>query len=466
MTGPTALHVPAALLERYAVAAPRYTSYPTAVDWRGDLDPATYAARLATAASAPGPLAVYVHIPFCEALCLFCGCSVVITQKHDRGGAYVDQLALEFAAAGKTGIGRRAVTQYHWGGGTPTFLSESEITRLHEAFSRAFTLAPDAEVAIEVDPRHTTAGQIALLARLGFNRISLGVQDFDQQVQEAVNRVQSFEQTRAVCDAARAAGIHSLNIDLIYGLPWQTPAGFARTLERVLEIRPERVALFNYAHVPWIRKHQTALPESAFPSPAVKMEIFTQSVARFTAAGYDYIGLDHFALPHDELAIARRAGTLQRNFMGYTTRRGDDLLPFGMSAIGSVGGAFVANPRDLTAWSTRVDQQGLAVERGHVLDADDALRSAVIMALMCVGRVDIRAIERAHGIAFAAHFATEIAELAPAVADGLVTITPEAITATTLGQVFLRNIAVPFDRYFRLRRERAAGTDRTFSRTV
>jgi oxygen-independent coproporphyrinogen III oxidase len=460
------LHVPEELLARYATSAPRYTSYPTAIDWRNDLDPATYPERLAAAAAHPAPLSVYIHVPFCEARCFFCGCNVVITKNHEKATPYLAELEKELAAARATGIGRRKVTQYHWGGGTPTYLREHEIERLHAAFAATFTLEPDAEVAIEIDPRHTTASQIRLLAQLGFNRLSLGVQDFDLKVQQAVHRIQSEEETRAAVDTGRSAGFRSVNIDLIYGLPYQTRTGFAATVERVLTMRPERVALFHYAHVPWIRKHQEGLPEEAFPDAALKMAIFTDSVARFTAAGYEYIGLDHFALPEDELAVARKDGTLQRNFMGYTTRKGTDLLPFGVSAIGEVGGAFVANPREISTWAALAGSRGHAVERGHVLDADDRLRRDVIIGLMCRNRVVKSEIAKAHGVDFDRTFASELEELRGPAADGLVILGQDALEITPLGQVFLRNVALPFDRYYRLRRASGDPAARTFSKTV
>jgi oxygen-independent coproporphyrinogen III oxidase len=458
--------IPAGLLERYGVAAPRYTSYPTAVDWRGNFDPATYAERLQHAAKADAPLAIYVHVPFCERRCLFCGCNVVITKNHDKATPYLDDLEREIAAARATGIGRRKVTQYQWGGGTPTFLSESEIERLHGLITGAFAFEPDAEIAIEVDPRHCTPGQIRTLKRLGFNRLSAGVQDFDPKVQEAIHRVQSEEQTRAVVDEARAAGFGSINIDLIYGLPYQTLEGFDRTLDRILDIRPERIALFHYAHVPWIRKHQEALPVEAFPDAATRARIFVHAIGRLGAGGYELIGLDHFALPDDELARARRDGSLQRNFMGYTTRRGTDLVPFGVSSIGEIGGAFVQNPREVDAWSARARTSGHAVERGHVLDRDDQIRRDVIMRMMCHARVDKRAIESAWNLEFDEAFAVEIADLEGPEKDGLITRGADSLEATPLGQLFLRNLAVPFDRYFRERKSRPDGLSRTFSRTL
>ncbi len=309
----TASPISRELLEKYSTSAPRYTSYPTAVDWSKDFDPSRYPALLERAARDTGPLSVYVHLPFCAELCLFCGCNVVISRSRSRIDQYIDRLEAEFARVGATGIGKRRVHQYHWGGGTPTQLDLAQIERVHAAFAKTFELAPDAEVAVEVDPRVTSAEQIELLARLGFNRVSLGVQDFEPRVQEAIKRVQSEEETRAVVDAARSRGIRSVNIDLIYGLPHQSEAGFARTVDRILAIRPERVALFHYAHVPWMKKHQTAVHVEDAPASDVKLSIFMHAVEQFRAAGYVYIGLDHFALPTDELAIALSQEKLQRN---------------------------------------------------------------------------------------------------------------------------------------------------------
>lgn len=466
MTGAPAVEIPVELLERYGVAAPRYTSYPTAVDWRNDMDPATYRDRLARAAGSGAPLSIYVHVPFCEQLCLFCGCNVVVTHHHERAAPYLDDLEREIAAVAATGIARRPVTQLHIGGGTPTFLSEDELARLAAMIRSAFTIDAGAEVAIEVDPRHTTHGQIALLRSLGFNRMSAGVQDFDPRVQDAIRRVQSEEQTRAVVLDARAAGFQSINVDLIYGLPFQTFEGFDRTLDRILDLRPDRIALFHYAHVPWIRKHQEAMPQEAFPDVRTKSRIFVNAVGRLCDAGYEAIGLDHFALADDELACARRDGTLQRNFMGYTTRRGGDLIPFGVSSIGEVDGAFVQNPRDVAAWSERARTAGCAVERGHLLDDDDLLRRDVIMRMMCLGVVDIGAVECASHVRFAEHFARELDDLAALERDGLVRVSSRTIEATALGRFFLRNLALPFDRYFRERSKGAGGAARTFSRTV
>jgi oxygen-independent coproporphyrinogen-3 oxidase len=454
------------LLEKYATSAPRYTSYPTAVDWTGGFDPALYPERLTTAAASDDPLSVYVHVPFCAEMCLFCGCNVVVTRSTDRVEAYLARLEREFERVRETGIGRRAVHQYHWGGGTPTHLSLPQIERLQAAFDLTFETSEGAEVAIEVDPRVTTVEQIELLTALGFNRVSLGVQDFDLAVQEAVKRVQPEAETRAVIDAARACGIHSVNVDLIYGLPHQTRAGFADTVRRLLAIRPDRVALFHYAHVPWMKKHQTALDMEKAPSSADKLLIFTDALRLFRDAGYVYVGLDHFALPDDELAVALREKRLHRNFMGYTTRRGSEMVSLGVSAIGEVAGSFVQNASNEPEYLQKIDADGFATYRGHDLTPDDRLRRDVILSLMCNGIVDKRAIETAHGIAFDATFATELAELAPLADDGLVELGRDVLRLTDLGQVFMRNVAVPFDRYLRERRARGGDGQRTFSKTL
>lgn len=453
------------LLEKYATNAPRYTSYPTAVDWSKEFEGSAYPELLAQAATKPGPLSVYAHLPFCAELCLFCGCNMVVSRNVSRIDDYLDCLEIEFETVGRSGLGSRVVRQYHWGGGTPTQLNLEQIERVQRAFSRYFHFSPDAEVGLEVDPRVTSREQIRLLSQLGFNRISLGVQDFDPQVQKAIKRVQSEEETRAVVDAAREFGMGSVNIDLIYGLPYQTEAGFADTVDRVLAIRPERVALFHYAHVPWMKGHQETMDASAMPSSELKLSIFLRAIEQFRTAGYDYIGLDHFALPTDEMAVAHREHKLGRNFMGYTTRRGDDMISLGVSSIGDVSGCFVQNSPKELEYKALIRERGFATHRGHRLSAEDQLRRDVILALMCNGRVDPGAIERTHGIVFEQYFARELAELQPLEADGLVRRENGALVVTELGQLFLRNVALPFDRYYAARRA-AGGGAQTFSRTV
>lgn len=453
------------LLTKYATNAPRYTSYPTAVDWSKEFEGSAYPELLAQAATRSGPLSVYVHLPFCAELCLFCGCNMVVSRNVSRIDDYLDCLEIEFETVGKSGVGSRVVRQYHWGGGTPTQLNLEQIERVQRAFSRWFRFSSDAEVGLEVDPRVTTREQIRLLAQLGFNRISLGVQDFDPEVQQAIKRVQSEAETRAVVDAAREYGMGSVNIDLIYGLPHQNEAGFERTVERVLAIRPERVALFHYAHVPWMKGHQEAMDASAMPSSEVKLSIFLRAIEQFRGAGYEYIGLDHFALPSDEMAIAHREHSLGRNFMGYTTKRGDDMLSLGVSSIGDVSGCFVQNSPKELEYKALVRERGFATHRGHRLTPEDQLRRDVILALMCNGRIDKGAVEARHGIAFDPYFARELSELIPLEDDGLVRCESGALVVTELGQLFLRNVALPFDRYYAARKA-AGGGAQTFSRTV
>ena len=454
------------LLERYATSAPRYTSYPTAVDWSKDFEPARYPGLLRKAAERPGPLSVYVHLPFCRELCLFCGCNVVISRNTSRYDAYLDALEAEVRTIAASGIGARRVRQYHWGGGTPTQLDLGRLERVQSAFEHAFRLDEDAEVAIEVDPRVTTPDQIRFLAAHGFNRVSMGVQDFEPAVQKAIQRVQSEQETREVVQAARESGIPSVNIDLIYGLPLQTPRGFEATIERVLDIRPERVALFHYAHVPWLKKHQTAIDYGETPPIESKFAILARAVEQFESAGYVYIGLDHFALPEDELAVALREERLQRNFMGYTTRRGEDLVGLGVSSIGDVAGCYVQNATKEFEYGSAVKTAGHAVHRGHELTVDDALRRDVILGLMCNGILRKNEIEARHGIRFDEAFEVELAELAPLADDGLVLLEPGAIRLTTLGQMFMRNVALPFDRYFRERRKSGTPGKSTFSKTL
>lgn len=452
-----------ALLERYRTSAPRYTSYPTAVDWVNDLDAEDYPARLARAAAKPEGLSVYLHVPFCAEMCLFCGCNVVITRSEDRVERYLSHLQQELATIQASGVGQRGVQQYHWGGGTPTSLSPAQIERVHGWFADAFRFDEGSEASIEVDPRVTTAEQVRLLASLGWNRISMGVQDFQEDVQKAVKRVQSEAQTRAVIDAARGAGMESVNIDLMYGLPHQTRASFKSTVETVLDIRPERVALFHYAHVPWLKKHMTALDTDAMPDSDEKLAIFLDSIEAFAAAGYVYIGLDHFALPDDELAVARAEGSLNRNFMGYTTLRGTEMISAGVSAIGEVDGAFVQNHPVEMEYLEQIASVGHGAKRGHVLTAEDHLRRDLILTLMCNCRIDKRRLEAEHGVVFDEHFKGELEALAPMEEDGLLVRDTDEVRLTELGQLFMRNAALPFDTYYAARSSNGEGT---FSKTL
>lgn len=454
--------VPEILLERYGGAIPRYTSYPTAVDWRDDVKPDDYPGLLKLAARHEGAASLYVHIPFCERRCLFCGCNVKVTRDRSLGDAYVDGIEKELMTLRNSGVGRRPLSQVHWGGGTPTWLTEAQTRRLHAGITDVFELEEGAEVAIEVDPRVTTEERVRLLGSLGFERISMGVQDLDVDVQHAIGRVQDEAATRALMDASRNAGFGSVNVDLILGLPAQTPESFAKTLEKIALWRPDRIAMFNYAHVPWLQKHHRAIDVSRAPTPEEKVTILRRSVAFLQDAGYVFLGLDHFALATDELAVAAEEQRLARNFMGYTVRGGEDLFAVGTSAIGEVSGAYVQAPRELDEWREAVEARSHAVVRGHRLVPDDRLRRSVIMELMCNSRVRKSAIEAEYGVVFDATFDVEIGALEALERDGLVYLEPHQISVTPLGRLFVRHVAAVFDRA----RRKESHRETRFSRTL
>jgi oxygen-independent coproporphyrinogen III oxidase len=452
------------LIRRYDRPGPRYTSYPTAVEFTAAFDEAAYREQLSRAAASEAPLSFYVHLPFCEERCSFCGCSVIITKKREVAAHYLSYLHREIEMLADALGSRRRLVQYHWGGGTPTYLSLDEMAALQAQVTKYFEVQPGAEVAIEVDPRVTSFEQLELLSRLGFNRLSFGVQDFTPEVQHAVNRLQSEAQTRALFDEGRRLGFHSINLDLIYGLPFQTRASFARTVDSVVAMRPDRVAVYSYAHVPWIRGNQKKIDPADLPPAEQKIELFVEAMERFLAAGYQQIGMDHFALPEDELAQASSAGTLHRNFMGYTTRPAADMAACGVSGIGDVSGAFAQNVKKLSTYYQALDAGRFPIERGYRLDQDDHLRRDVITNLMCNFRVDVAAIEMRHRIDFHSYFAREIQELmaGPAV-DGFVAIGAGRIDVTEPGRLFVRNVAMVFDRHLR---EKAKDDKPVFSRTV
>ena len=456
--------LPIELLQRYDRPGPRYTSYPTAVEFHEGFDANTYASHLERAAmEASLPLSLYVHLPFCEERCTFCGCTVVITRKREIAARYLEYVHRELALVARVLGARRRVLQYHWGGGTPTYLSVDQIRALHAAVAERFEIVPDAEVAIEVDPRVTSAAQLEALREIGFNRLSMGVQDFTPEVQQAVNRIQPEALTRDLFERARRLGFESINIDLIYGLPLQTPSSFGRAVDAVVAMRPDRVAVYSYAHVPWIRPHQRRIAPETLPSGARKLELFREAMDRFLGAGYAQIGMDHFALGDDEIARAAASGALHRNFMGYTTRPAPDLIGVGLSAIGDAAGGFAQNARKLSTYYAALDEGRFATERGYVLDEDDRLRRQVIADLMCNFGVDRRAIEERFGIRFDDYFASELEELGGAPrADGLVELTADRVQVTPLGRLLVRNVAMIFDRHLR---ERTGGQP-VFSRTV
>jgi oxygen-independent coproporphyrinogen-3 oxidase len=456
-----------ALLERYDRPGPRYTSYPTAVEFHDGVGEAQYRERLALVNAAAGePLSAYVHLPFCEERCAFCGCNVVITRHRHVAAEYLDSLEREVDLLAAALPDRRTIAQMHWGGGTPTYYDAEQLSRVFDRVHRHFTFTPGAELGVEIDPRVTSAAHLQRLRGLGFNRLSMGVQDFAPDVQKAINRLQSYELTRDLMGEARAAGFGSVNVDLIYGLPLQTLDGFRRTLEQTLTLRPERVAAYSFAFVPWMRAQMKYLDLEALPSPRLKLELLALTIDAFVGAGYRQIGMDHFALPSDDLGQAADRGDLHRNFMGYTVQKTPDMVAMGVSGIGEVHGAFVQNTKKLPEYYAAIAAGRFPIERGYEMSPDDLLRRHVISALMCNFRVDVHEVEARFGIDFASYFAEELTELRAAgspATDGLVTIDDARIDITPIGRLFVRNVCMVFDRYLRAR---TAGSKPVFSRTV
>jgi oxygen-independent coproporphyrinogen-3 oxidase len=439
------------LIERYDRPGPRYTSYPSALQFGPGFDEAAYraAAERSRVARPGAPLSVYVHVPFCSSPCFYCGCSRIITRQFDRAEPYVQALEKEAAMQGALFEGLRPIEQLHFGGGTPTFLSPEQLRRVMAALDREFGLsdAEHREYSIELDPRTISLATLTELAGLGFNRISLGVQDFDPQVQQAVNRIQSVKDTLDLITEARRVGMRSVSVDLIYGLPYQTRESWARTLDIIATAAPDRIAAYSYAHLPERFKAQRHIDASRLPTPREKLGLLALTIDRFTEAGYHYIGMDHFARPGDELALARRNGTLHRNFQGYSTRGGLDLVGLGMTAIGSLDDTYSQNARQLDGYYAAINQGRLAIEKGMRLGAEDKLRRDVVMGLMCRDGVTFAEIESAHGIGFRRHFAAELARLDALAADGLVEVDSRGIRVTASGRLLLRAIAMVFDAY-------------------
>jgi oxygen-independent coproporphyrinogen-3 oxidase len=482
------------LLRRFDTPGPRYTSYPTAdrfVDTFGPAEAGLALSRRAQMAagaaerpqaaanarrrpprglsqlgSGPSltqePLSVYVHIPFCESLCYYCACNKVITKHHERAAEYLDVLEAELElVVAQLGRGQ-PVAQLHFGGGSPTFLSDNELERLVHSLQAAFRFSADAELSIEVDPRTVTPQRLHALRLLGFNRLSFGVQDFDPDVQQAVHRMQPYESVRLLMDCARSLGFTSINADLIYGLPKQTPASFARTLQQIGELRPDRIALYAYAHLPTRFKPQRRIVADDLPGPAQRTQMLGAAIRSFLSRGYEYIGMDHFALADDALAVAKREGRLQRNFQGYSTHKDCDLIALGASAIGRVGATYYQNAKTLPEYYGAVRNGRLPVVRGIALTDDDLLRRGVIMDLMCQGRLDFRSVEEAFGVSVPQYFAAELQRLAALAEQGLVEVNADAIVVTPKGWYLVRAIAMVFDRYL----QTEARTPERFSRVV
>lgn len=445
------------LIRKYDVSGPRYTSYPTAdrfVEAFGEPQLEQWLGWRNIGGFSQ-PLSLYVHLPFCATLCYYCGCNKVVTRDHGRSLKYIKYLAKELALLEPLLGERVALAQIHWGGGTPNFLSRAEMSELVASIESTFTRSEKTEYAIEVDPRSAEPGRMAFLAELGFTRLSIGVQDFDPAVQKAVHRVQSVETTRRVMEEARAHGFMSVNLDLIYGLPRQSLDSFNRTLDEVLALQPDRIALYNYAHLPKLFKPQRRIVEVELPSAELKLELMTLAIGRLTRAGYLYIGMDHFARPDDELAVAQKLGKLARGFQGYSTHSGD-LIGLGLSSIGQLGPTYYQNIKELDRYYAALDAGRLPVLRGVELTPDDLARRAVIQALMCHFRVSIESIELSYLVDFNRHFAAEMHMLKRLADEGLVELQPDWIVVTPKGRLLVRAIAMLFDRYLREARERAS----------
>jgi oxygen-independent coproporphyrinogen-3 oxidase len=445
------------LVRRYDVNGPRYTSYPTAdrfVEAFGADDYQVWLGKR-TIGGISRPLSLYVHIPFCNTICYYCACNKIITKDHGRSAKYIKYLGKELALQAAALDGSHEVVQLHFGGGTPTFLSHDEMRRLMELIQSHFPLLPGGEYSIEVDPRKVDRDTVKLLGELGFNRMSVGVQDFDASVQVAVNRVQSLDETRLVIESAREFGFKGISVDLIYGLPKQNVISFNHTLDEVLKLNPDRLSIYNYAHLPHLAKPQRRIQESDLPSADARLQILQLAIRRLTDAGYVFIGMDHFAKPDDELAVAQRQGRLHRNFQGYSTHAEADLMAFGVSAISKVGPSYCQNVRTLDEYYDSLDRGQLPVLRGIELTADDLLRRSIIQALMCHFELSIESIEIAHLIDFKTYFRAELDELAYMAEGGLLTIDDQWITVLPRGRMLVRAIAMAFDRYLRSDRERA-----------
>ncbi len=447
------------LLTRFDVPGPRYTSYPTADRFVEAFTESDYLQALdqrsGSAAARSQPLSLYVHIPFCESLCYYCACNKIITKHKDRAETYLRYLTREVDLhMAHLGQGH-SVSQLHLGGGTPTFLSDDELRELMHMLKRNFSFVPGGEYSVEVDPRTVDEKRLAVLAELGFNRLSFGVQDFDPAVQKAVHRIQPVEQVFALVEASRKLGFESVNVDLIYGLPQQTPESFDRTLAQVNELRPDRIALYAYAHLPERFKPQRRIHAAELPSGGAKVSMLARSIEAFEEGGYVYVGMDHFALPNDALAVAKRQGRLHRNFQGYSTQPDCDLIALGVSAIGRVGSTYSQNAKTMDEYCDLLDQGHLPVVRGLALTRDDIIRRNVIMAIMCQGSLQFESINASCLIDFKQYFANELAQLKVMQDQGLVEVTEQGIQVTPMGWFFVRGVAMVFDRYLQADRNRA-----------
>jgi oxygen-independent coproporphyrinogen III oxidase len=442
------LNITREILDHYNVAGPRYTSYPTAPEWIDSFGPPDYeeALKQSNEADPARPLSLYMHLPFCDQLCLFCGCNVVINRNHDVLIPYLKNLKWEIDQLAQKLDTSRPVTQFHWGGGSPTYLDASQMEDLFGYARERFSIASDAEIGIEIDPRTTQEAQLNTLRKLGFNRISIGIQDFNPDVQKIVRRIQPYEMTRDIFEMCRALAFESINIDLIYGLPLQTPESFSNSVEKVIGMNPDRVAMFSYAHVPWLKKQQGSFAKYV-PQGMDKFNIFRSGIELFTKADYVYIGMDHFARPDDKLCLAQKNRTLHRNFQGYTTKAGADLIGMGVSSISDIDRIYAQNYRDLDHYYAAVENNRMPIMRGIRLNEDDLLRRAVISRLLCHCVLHKREIESEFAIRFDEYFADELTKLKPLQNDGLVELDADTISITQLGRIFIRNAGMVFDKY-------------------
>jgi len=455
------LNVDLDLVKKYNVAGPRYTSYPPATKFTEAVTWEQLSEKIESNNQTPRDLSVYFHIPFCESLCWFCGCTTVITTNHDKGKDYIDYLGREVAKLAPRLHKDRKAVQLHFGGGSPTFLRPDELRRLGDIIHKHFTFSPDIEASVEVDPRRLTRDHVVALKEIGFNRASMGVQDFNPTVQQAIHRIQPREMTQQAMDWMRENGFGSINLDLIYGLPHQTPETFNETLNTVLEMKPDRLAVFSYAHVPWIKPAQKILEEKILPTPESKLEVLKLVIERLTADDqYVYIGMDHFAKPNDELTISQREKKLQRNFQGYSTRAGSDIYAFGMSAVSQTPDVYWQNEKELPKYQEAVDAGKVPLHKAYIVSDEDKIRRENIMRTMCDLSLDFAAMSQKFNFNFEQHFAKELTTLEPFIADGLVKKTAGGLEVTNSGRLFIRNIAMCFDNTL------GAANERRHSKTI
>ncbi len=448
------------LIKKYDRPGPRYTSYPPATEFTEEVGEEEYIEKLRESNSRKTPLSLYFHIPFCEQRCLYCGCNVIISHRKGIEEPYLQRVYKEMERISRYIDRDRKVIQLHWGGGTPNYLEPDQIREFFDQIRKFFPIDEGAEISVELDPRYLTDEQIKAIKEVGFNRVSIGVQDLDEKVQRAVNRIQPYEHIKRTMEKLREAGFSSINIDLIYGLPYQTRESFARTVEKVIELGPDRIAAYSFAYIPQIKPHQQLLPKEALPSPEEKLRILETIIEGFQEAGYVYIGMDHFAKPQDELAVAQREGKLWRNFQGYTTKKGVELLGFGATSIGMLYDSYFQNYKTLREYNLAVDEGRIPIYRGYLMNEDDFVRREVIMDIMCNLGVEFGKIERMFGINFKDYFSRELEELREMEEDGLIRIEEDRIRILPVGRLLIRNVAMVFDAHLRKKKELK------FSRTI